>query len=271
MVRWILEPDFFATGPSPPGTARRNTRSDKMEPTNPTILRLHPPLVPPFSCTLVILPRRQGTNLVNVGDETIDVNTSTRTEAGTTKQTAAPKWMRPPSLKPALFLLGIILFILAAGMTASALDQPSTKPPSKAQSARIAALSKMVRLGQPPDDILEAVPLPPGAKVLSTQNVSRGIGLYSEKAQVVTSLTTQAILPFYNTQLKKNGWSLLSKDTSVPNQPGMVATLAKHPSSDGYYWEIGVIAPKTSAGAVSGSSSAGSVFTLSLSEISFTQ
>lgn len=234
--------------------------------------------MPPLPCTLAILARAGRSNLVIVEHEESEaVTTSDRSDsddagdARTGTQAQAPKWMRPPSLKPALFLLGIILFILAAGMTASALDQPSTKPPSKAQSTRIATLSKMVRLGQPPDDILEAVPLPPGAKVLSTQNVSRGIGLYSEKAQIVTSLATQEILPFYNAQLMKNGWSILSKDASVPNQPGMIATLAKHPSSDGYYWEIGVIAPNASAGASSGSSSTGSVFTLSLSEISFSQ
>ncbi len=148
-----------------------------------------------------------------------------------------------PSLRPAAIVLGIVLVLLTGGLVAAALTggpQPSaTSSAAPGNAAHL--LSPIEAEGQPPLDILDATPLPQGARVVGVVNSDQGAGQYDRTATCQAHGSAAQLIHFFDSELAGNGWTILTAGGPVLNHLGETEVLAKHASADGYYWEIGAV------------------------------
>jgi len=167
----------------------------------------------------------------------------------------APAGMPSPSIKPALLVVSIAALILGLGMTGAAItsSHPATTA-IHAPGSPAKVLARMHSLGQPPADVLDAIPLPTGTHLTATANVTHGASTYDHAAALTSYTTPEKLLAFYDSELPDQGWAILAKNAPAPRQPGVEEILAQHPSADGYYWEVALLIP-TSSPAPSGASS----------------
>jgi hypothetical protein len=100
----------------------------------------------------------------------------------------------------------------------------------------------------PPDDILDATVLPQGASPVPGSVRNLGVELYDRSLDFRVSAGQEVVIAFYRVQLPAQGWQILSQGpaTGASAMGGAgFEVLAKHPSGDGYYWELGVVVAPT--------------------------
>jgi hypothetical protein len=186
---------------------------------------------------------------------------------------------RTPRAGPALAVLGIAVVIILGG-AAIALAGSGSKPiraaglgrlPGVALSAESATtvLSRVAAGGDPPKDIAEALVLPAGSIYVRKQP-SNGLDLFSASVTISLDASPAQVVAFYRAELAHDGWTGLSVDAVATGSGTEV--LARHASSDGYYWGVGaVVRPVTPslspALAGGGQDAPTSTLTLSLYEI----
>lgn len=88
-----------------------------------------------------------------------------------------------------------------------------------------------------PGDVLNNVVVPEGAKATRYSNLNQNQGSYQRAVTYASPYSPKILTRFFPPQLARRGWIILSE---VPSPTGM-EILAKHPGSDGYYWEAGVV------------------------------
>lgn len=161
------------------------------------------------------------------------------------------------SRRPALVVLGLAVFILLLGIIGSAVAT-GTSAPSTQSNVRVAgkvvaltpatsALASIVVGGQPPTDIISKLAVPAGSTVVRTVNSDQGVSQFDRTVFFTTHLTQTQVIDTYRAALPRLGWSVIYHGP----QTGGTGTevLAKRGSSDGFYWETGVVvSPTTSAG-----------------------
>jgi hypothetical protein len=164
------------------------------------------------------------------------------------------------SLKsPAVIVLAIALFIVIGGITASALATGGSTA-LKLQSVTLAdgtavtlesgaqAMKPVEDAGDPPADILAALAIPAGTKTTGSLNTDQGTTQFDRTVDFASTLPSFRVENFYQVVFKKLGWKLLA-DGPDSYQAGSTQILAQKGSSDGFYWEAGVVvSPTTSAG-----------------------
>jgi hypothetical protein len=163
-----------------------------------------------------------------------------------------------------LIVAGIAVLVLVIGVIGAALTGGGAKPTTPAHSLPTApgatitatpgrhALEAIVRGGEPPDDVLDAVALPRGATVTAGSASNNGIGLYDHSLSFQIGVSEQRVISFFRAELKALDWQVVSQGPAPNATPGY-RLVGQHPGSDGYEWEIGVtVAPTIFPGSANG-------------------
>ena len=173
-----------------------------------------------------------------------------------------PEPLRPPtpggiSMRPAMVVLGLAACILVVFVTIGILSSQSPTPvrhggrPSSVPGIALqaqpagAALSPIVRSGQPPTNILNAVFVPVGSVRISHRDLAAQAPQFDSQVVFRSDDSQAALLAFYAADMRLQGWQVFDRGPAA-NHPGSLEVLGKLAGTDGYYWEMGaVIAPTT--------------------------
>jgi hypothetical protein len=170
---------------------------------------------------------------------------------------------QPMSVRgPAIVILGIAVFILLAGVLASALISGSS-PTETLRSVTIpgktvvpltpatTALHSIVGSGEPPADILGNLAVPAGSTVRGTLDSDQNSGQFDRTVSFTSgTLAPPQLVDTFHALLAKLGWQVIYTGAGTGAHGGNgTEVLAKRGSGDGFYWEVGVVvSPTTSAG-----------------------
>jgi hypothetical protein len=154
-----------------------------------------------------------------------------------------------PRLGPALVLLAVAIVISGAGAIFALLG--TSGPPAPAVhpgvlvgrtglsvASATADFKSVTAGGEPPADILSALVVPAGSRLTNAAIVGSGLELYDARVTIHVDAKTSRVLSFYRDELRALGWT--DRTSSQTAQRG-TELLAEHPSSDGFYWEVGVV------------------------------
>ena len=157
---------------------------------------------------------------------------------------------RPPSLRPALVVLACALVLSFGGFavaligsgqaTPSVVSGFGTSVPGVNLSA-ISALQVLQRIssgGMPPRDVLEALAVPNGARIVSTTSQDASVDQYDRSIYFQIDTKSTELVKFYRAELRRAHWSFLG---TYPLPNAATELLAQRTGSDGYEWEIGVV------------------------------
>lgn len=179
-----------------------------------------------------------------------------------TADTQAPPERTPgPSVRPALVVVGVALFlVLLFGIGAALTSNPPAKapPPAVVKGTGLVAqpaaraLHPIEDPGTPPADVLDALALPKGAHRLSVTKWS-GSTQFDGKMTFSVDASQASLVSFFRTELRARRWSMVNVGPARAER-GATEVLAQRASNDGWYWEAGfVVFPTTFAqGAVHG-------------------
>jgi hypothetical protein len=171
---------------------------------------------------------------------------------------------QPMSLRgPAMVVLGIAVFILVAGVLASAFAS-GTSPTLSVHRISLpdgttvqltpatTAMRSIVSAGEPPADILGNMAVPTHSTVIRTVDTDQGATQYDRTVYFETGLASDQVMDLYHALLPRLGWSLLYSGGGLQRGGSGTGVLAKKGSGDSFYWEVGVVvSPTTSAGTTS--------------------
>jgi hypothetical protein len=169
---------------------------------------------------------------------------------------------RPPtpggiSIRPAMVVLGLAVLILAVFVTLGIVSShgptrlhtgagTSTVPGSALRAERAEPmLSRIVRSGEPPANVLNAVFVPVGSSRVSHQDNSGGAGQYDSQVTFRSEASQAALLAFFAADMKLQGWQVFDQGPAA-NDPTTLEVLGKLPGTDGFYWEMGATVEPTS-------------------------
>ena len=108
-----------------------------------------------------------------------------------------------------------------------------------------ATLAPIVRLGQPPANVVAAVSIPVGSVRIAHRDNSAGSGQYDSQVVLRSGDSQAALLAFYAADMRLRGWQVFDRGPAA-NDPGALEILGKLAGSDGYYWEMGATISATS-------------------------
>lgn len=171
---------------------------------------------------------------------------------------------RPPtaggtSLRPAMVVLGLAVLILAVFITLGVLtSQSPAKVHTGTASQRVGgsslkampadrALAPIIRSGEPPTNIINAVSVPAGSVRISHEDNAAESGQYDSQVELRSTASQGALLQFYATDMRQEGWQVFDQGAAA-NNPGALEVLGKLAGQDGYYWEMGATITPTSFG-----------------------
>ena len=185
-----------------------------------------------------------------------------RTGALKLEPEAAPAPVRPRtstgnSLRPAMVVLGLAVLILGlfAGLGLATSHQnaavhTNTAPRAVPGSTLLAVpaahvLSVIIKGGEPPSDIVDAVSVPADSVRVSQQNNSGSAAQFDSQIGLRATDSQGALLTFFASDMRQQGWQIFDRGPAA-NDPGATEVLGKLAGSDGWYWEMGaVISPTT--------------------------
>ncbi len=159
--------------------------------------------------------------------------------------TGVPRRLTPKS-GPALIILGIVGFITIGGALLATLGAGPkvtageiASPPGLGVPADHAATAlRPITVGlEPPSDIVAALVVPTGSRVVGHSDPSASLSLYDGSITFDAPISPKTTIAFYTYELKHDGWhiSAIAAGTS-----GDTNLYALHNSADGYVWEVGV-------------------------------
>jgi hypothetical protein len=90
---------------------------------------------------------------------------------------------------------------------------------------------------------MDALVVPAGASAVTRTNYDRLNGPYDRGVGFSATASSDELLNFFRFELAANHWS---NRTEAPARGGPgTQVLARHKSSDGFYWEVGVTVRRT--------------------------
>src|SRR5258708_4088630 len=136
-----------------------------------------------------------------------------------------PVPLRPPtpggiSMRPAMIVVGLAGLILVVFVAIAIITSQAPAPvrngaassvvPGSALSARAAAatLAPIVRPGEPPTNIVNAVSIPSGSVRVAHQNNSVPTGQYDSQVTLRSDDSQSALLAFYAADMRLQGWQV---------------------------------------------------------------
>jgi len=187
------------------------------------------------------------------GSSATATSASTATSAGASSSSPAPpdalaRRAPGPSIRPALIVVGLaLLVVLVFGIGAALTNNPTPKAPKPAAvkgtglvaEPAAGTLRPIEILGTPPADVLDALVLPKGTHVVSHTPWS-GSTQYSGDMSFRLDSSQAALVDFFHTELHAHGWSIISVG-GAHDEPGATEVLAQRGSTDGWFWEAGVV------------------------------
>jgi len=183
--------------------------------------------------------------------------TGTGTDNDATEEPTGPRGFEPMSVKgPALIVLGLAVFILLGGVVASAFSstpnqtfglQKVTLPDGTtvALAAGSVKLHTIVSDEQPPADILGHLGVPQQSVVTGTVNSDQNTAQFDRTVDFTTHFSQDQVVSTFSLLLKDLGWQVVYTGAAPQGTPGATEVLAKRGSSDGFYWETGVVVSST--------------------------
>jgi hypothetical protein len=168
---------------------------------------------------------------------------------------------RPPGprVRLAMIPVGIAALVLIAGGISSAVQSSGSDQPAPSNSIPTVkgagvkavpgrtALRPIISGGQPPQNILNAIPLPEGSVAKTGSATDNGIGLYDHTLSFTVGVSEQKVISFFRAELKALKWQEVTEGPASQGAPGY-QIVSQHPGSDGNEWEIGVtVSPTTFA------------------------
>jgi hypothetical protein len=163
---------------------------------------------------------------------------------------------------PALVVLGIAVFIVVAGVVASAVDSGGN-PTLSVHTVAIpdgtvvhltpatTAMKSVVGAGEPPADILGNLAVPSGSQVTHSLNSDQDQTQFDRTVYFRSGLSNDQMVDVYRTLLPRLGWDVLYVGSGAQRVQA-TEVLAKRGSGDGFYWEVGVVvSPTASTGTTS--------------------
>lgn len=161
-----------------------------------------------------------------------------------------PLHAKPPSLKPALFVLACVAVVSIGGFALALVGNGGAASPTVSGlgipvpgvnlSAIGAAqvLRRITSAGSPPSDVLDSLVVPNGARIISTTSQDAEVDQYDRSIYFEIDTTSKELLKFYQVELKRARWSPLG---TYPLPGAGEELLARRAGSDGYEWEVGVV------------------------------
>jgi hypothetical protein len=154
-----------------------------------------------------------------------------------------------PRLGPALVVLAIAVVISGTGAVFALVG--NSGPPAPAVHPGVVVghtglsvasaatdFKKVTSGGEPPPDILAALVVPAGSHLTGAALTGGGVDLYDAKVNIRVDAGLSRVVAFYRDELRALGWT--DRSSSQTASAG-TELLAEHASSDGYYWEVGVV------------------------------
>ena len=186
------------------------------------------------------------------------VSTSQVAQAG---GTPVPSY-EPMSVRgPALLVLGLAVVILLGGVAAAALSSSSNPTFSIRQVTlddgttvhlvpATVKLHAIVDNSEPPADIIGNLGIPQESTATGVVNSDRHTAQFDRTVKLGSQLAQTQVIEAYRRMLQAVAWKIIYEGPAPQGVPGATEILAKLGSSDGFYWEVGVVvSPTTPAGA----------------------
>ncbi len=178
---------------------------------------------------------------------------------------------RQPKPGPALIVLALAAVITVLGgmlaFTGSSASSKNSAVLGKLKGEPLAgessafAINKVKRSQQPPTDVTSNIVIPVGSAVKAVRKPSK-LSLFNAGLTLSIPASPKQVEQFFKVELVHDGWSL--PNVYAPPSGGGVELLSKIPSSDSFYWGIGIVITKsnpTISPALAGSSENGSYTT----------
>jgi hypothetical protein len=155
-----------------------------------------------------------------------------------------------PSLRPALVVLacavvlsvgGFAIALVGSGQATPSVVKGLATPVPGVNLSAVGASQVLGRIesgGTPPPDVLGALVVPSGARIVSTTAQDAGVDQYDRSIYFELDTNSTELLGFYRTELRRARWSLLG---TYRLPAGGNELLARRTGSDGYEWEVGVV------------------------------
>ena len=171
------------------------------------------------------------------------------------EDTEQPYFLRakPPSLRAAFVVLACAVLVTFGGVAVALVGSGGSGPPtvsglgtpvpgvSLTAVNAAGVLRRIASGGTPPSDVLGALALPNGARILGMTAQDAGIDQFDRSMRFELDTTKAELVSFYRAELKRARWSLLG---TYPTSGSGSELLAQRSGSDGYEWEVGVeVAP----------------------------
>jgi hypothetical protein len=176
---------------------------------------------------------------------------------------ATGRGVRPASVRgPALVVLGIAVFIVVAGVAASALasgNAPTTSLRSVTLPAgtvvpltpALVAMKRIVNASEPPADIIGNLAVPSGSQVTHVVNTDQGQAQFDRTVAFTTQLSSGQVVELYRTLLPRLRWRVVYAGPGTGHFGSQgTEVLAKLGSGDGFYWEVGVVVSDTTSAGI---------------------
>ena len=161
---------------------------------------------------------------------------------------------------PALIVLGLAVFLLLGGVVSAAISSESN-PTFSTRKVVLAdgvtihlapATTKfhgIISNGEPPADIIGNLGIPKESVVGGVRNSDQHAAQFDRTVTLHSQFAQGQIIEAYTRMMRAAGWQVIYSGPAPQGTPGSTEVLAKHGSSDGFYWETGVVAsPTTPAG-----------------------
>ena len=157
---------------------------------------------------------------------------------------------KSPSIRPALVVLacaaavtfgGVAVALVGSGQTTAPTVSGLGVPVAGVNLTAIGAAPVLRRIatdGSPPKDVVDALVVPNGARIVGTSTPDAGIDLYDRSISFQLSTSSSELLRFYDVELKRAHWSQVAE---YPGSGASKEILAHRSGSDGYEWEVGVV------------------------------
>lgn len=154
-----------------------------------------------------------------------------------------------PSLRPALVVVGIAVFLVLGGAvlalvgTASARPAASRGPKTIVPGSDIFAqpakevLSHISSGGEPPANVVASLAVPAGSSYLGRKEFDRGVDQFDRQVEVSVDAPAAQVRTFYLKLLSEQEWTT----SRAGSDGGRYDILATRSGDDGYQWEVGLL------------------------------
>jgi hypothetical protein len=110
-------------------------------------------------------------------------------------------------------------------------------------------LHAIVNNSEPPADIIGNLGIPQESTVVGVVNSDRHTAQFDRTIKLSSQLAQPQVSEVYRRMLHAVAWKIVYQGPAPQGVPGATEVLAKLGSSDGFYWEVGVVvSPTTPAG-----------------------